>query len=271
MVAMLCAVLSRLPMIYPLPSFRGSRVAQLMLLPLLCTSVSANALAAEAKVAVASSFAAPARIMAREFEQRSGHRLHLSFASTGKLYAQIRHGAPFEVFLAADQHTPASLVEEGLAVAASRFSYAQGRLALWSATPGMVDDKGKVLGSNAFKWLAIANPRFAPYGRAGKEVLIRMGLQQALTQRLVLGENAAQARQFVMSGNAELGLIALSQVMRDGKLGSGSAWLVPQHLHLPILHDAVLLAGGKNNAAAKAWLGWLKGDRARTVMRSFGY
>ena len=233
--------------------------------------VSANADAGEVQVAVAANFTAPMQRIATEFEKDSGHKAALMSGATGKFYAQISHGAPFEVFLSADDETPARLETDGLAVAGSRFTYATGRLVLWSPREGYVDDKGEVLKKGDFRHLAIANPRTAPYGAAALQVLGKLGLQPALTPRFVQGENIAQTHSFVVSGNAELGLVALAQVYKDGRLGAGSAWIVPASLHAPIRQDAVLLMKGASNPAAAALLKYLKSDKARAIIRSFGY
>lgn len=225
----------------------------------------------EVQVAVAANFTAPSKLIAADFEKETGHKAMLSFGATGKFYAQIKNGAPFEVLLAADDTTPAKLEEEGAAVRGSRFTYATGKLVLWSAKPGFVDDQGKVLEKGDFKHLAIANPKTAPYGAAAVETLTALKLLDALQPRFVQGENIAQTHQFVLSGNAELGFVALSQVMDGGKIGAGSAWLVPAGLHEPIHQDAVLLNAGKGKPAAEAWLDYLKGDKARAVIKSFGY
>jgi molybdate transport system substrate-binding protein len=225
----------------------------------------------EVQVAVAANLTAPAKRIAVDFEQETGHKAALSFGATGKFYAQIKNGAPFEVLLAADDSTPARLEEEGAAVRGSRFTYAIGRLVLWSERPGLVDDQGSVLKKGDFRHLAIANPKTAPYGVAAMETLKALGLLDALQPKLVQGENIAQTHQFVASGNAELGFVALSQVMEDGKLISGSAWVVPETLHEPIRQDAVLLNAGAGKPAAETWLDYLKGEKARTVIRAFGY
>jgi molybdate transport system substrate-binding protein len=225
----------------------------------------------EAQVAVAANFTAPAKLIAARFEKETGHTAVLSFGATGKFYAQIRNGAPFEVLLAADDTTPARLEEEGVAVADSRFTYAIGQLVLWSADPDLVDDKGEVLGKGRFRHLAIANPKTAPYGAAAIETLTALKVLDAIRPKLVQGENIAQTHQFVMSGNAELGFVALSQVWRDGTLTSGSGWVVPETLHDPIRQDAVMLNSGAGNAAAVAWLDFLKGEDARAVIHAFGY
>ena len=223
------------------------------------------------QVAVAANFTAPAKRIAAEFERETGHKVQLSFGATGKFYAQIRNGAPFEVLLAADDSTPARLEAEGAAIPGSRFTYAIGRLALWSAQPGFVDAKGEVLRAGRFKHLAIANPRLAPYGAAAVEALAALKLLDSLRPKFVQGENIAQTHQFIATGNAELGFVALSQVFKEGRIGEGSAWIVPAVLHHPIRQDAVLLARGKEKPAAEAWLRYLKGDRARAIIHSFGY
>ena len=230
-----------------------------------------TARAGDVQVAVAANFTAPAKLLAAEFEKDSGHRAQLAFGGTGKFYAQIRNGAPFEVLLAADDETPAKLAQEGIAVAGSRYTYATGRLALWSARPGYVDDKGEVLKKGGFRHLAIANPKLAPYGAAAIEVIRALKLFDAMQPRFVQGENIAQTHQFVASGNAELGFVALSQVMKDGRISEGSAWIVPAGLHAPIRQDAVLLNKGRGRPAAEAWLVFLKSDKAKAIIRSFGY
>ena len=225
----------------------------------------------EVQVAVAANFTAPAKLIAAGFEQETGHKAQLAFGATGKFYAQIRNGAPFEVLLAADEETPARLEQEGAAVAGTRFTYATGRLVLWSAKSGYVDDKGEVLTKDGFKHLSIANPKLAPYGAAALEVLTALKLLDKVRPRFVTAENIAQAYQFVASGNAELGFVALSQVFKDGRIAEGSGWIVPARLHQPIKQDAVILDKGRGKPAAVAWLKYLKGDKAKAVIRSFGY
>jgi molybdate transport system substrate-binding protein len=237
----------------------------------LAATVMCLARAAEVSVAVAANFTAPMNVIAASFEKDTGHKAKLAFGSTGKFYAQIKNGAPFELLLAADDETPARLVQEGAAESASRFTYAIGRLVLWSAKPDVVDASGEVLRRGRYSKLALANPKTAPYGKAALETLTKLGLMHAVQPKLVQGENIAQTLQFVSTGNAELGFVALSQVMRDGKLQQGSAWIVPADMHQPIRQDAVLLSAGRSNAAAQALLDHLKGDKAKQVMRSFGY
>ena len=227
--------------------------------------------AEEVQVAVAANFTAPMQKIAVEFEKDTGHKAQLAFGSTGKFYAQIRNGAPFEILLAADDTTPEKLEKEGAAVAGSRFTYAIGKLALWSSKAGFVDDKGEVLKKGEFKHVSIANPKLAPYGAAAIETLTALKLLDAIRPKFVQGENIAQTHQFVATGNAELGFVALSQVMKDGKIAEGSAWIVPTDLHQPIRQDAVLLGNGKGKPAAEALLKYLGGDKAKAVIQSFGY
>jgi len=245
------------------------RVAIALSVVLACAASVARA--DEVLVAVAANFTAPMKLIAADFEKDSGHKARLAFGATGAFYAQIRNGAPFQVFLAADDETPAKLVQEGLADASSRFTYAIGGLVLWSAKPGFVDGRGEVLKTGQFTRLALANPKTAPYGRAAVETLTKLGLLSALEPRFVQGENIAQTFQFVMTGNAELGFVALSQVIKDGAVAEGSAWLVPAELHQPIRQDAVLLTAARGNAAAPALLQYLKSNQARAVIRAFGY
>ncbi|MDR1996540.1 molybdate ABC transporter substrate-binding protein [Azonexus sp.] len=227
--------------------------------------------AGEVQVAVAANFTAPAQQIATEFERQTGHQAKLSFGATGKFYAQISNGAPFEVFLAADDTTPARLEQENQTVAGSRFTYAIGALALWSARTDVVDAQGEVLKSGSFKHLAIANPKTAPYGAAAFETLTRLKLLDTIRPKFVQGENIAQTFQFVSTGNADLGFVALSQIFKDGKLTRGSAWIVPSKLHEPIRQDAVILAKGKDNPAAAAFMDYLKTPCAHAIITSFGY
>jgi molybdate transport system substrate-binding protein len=232
---------------------------------------SGAAFADEIQVAVAANFTAPIKAIAADFEKDTGHKLVTSFGATGQFYTQIKNGAPFEVFLAADDTTPAKLESENEIVNGSRFTYAVGTLALWSAKDGYVDDKGEVLKSGKFEHLSIANPKAAPYGLAATQTLDKLGLTDATHSKIVEGQSIAQAYQFVQTGNAELGFVALSQVFKDGKLTGGSAWIVPANLHEPIKQDAVILNKGKDNAAAKALMDYLKGPKAAAIIKSFGY
>jgi molybdate transport system substrate-binding protein len=230
-----------------------------------------RAQAGEVSVAVAANFAMPMQKIAAAFEQSTGHHAVLAFGSTGRFYAQVKAGAPFQVLLAADAGTPAKLESEGFAVRGSRFTYATGRLVLWSLTPGLVDGRGDVLRQPGTGKIAIADPRLAPYGAAAMQAIGKLGLTTALQPRLVVADNIAQAYQFANTGNAQLGFLALSQVMLDGRIGTGSAWLVPQSLHAPIRQDAVLLNPGKGNPAAAALLDFLRGDAARAIILAHGY
>lgn len=227
--------------------------------------------AAEVQVAVAANFTAPMQQIAADFEKDTGHVAKLSFGATGKFYAQIVNGAPFELFLAADDTTPAKLEKEGHAVAGSRFTYAVGTLVLWSSKPDFVDGKGEVLKSGKVNKVSIANPKTAPYGAAAVETLKKLNLLAAVQPKFVQGENISQTLHFVSTGNADLGFVAMSQVFKDGKLSSGSAWIIPGEFHEPIYQDAVILAKGKDSAAAAALLAYLKSDKAKAVIKSFGY
>ncbi len=228
-------------------------------------------LADEVQVAVAANFVAPMQKIAAEFAKDTGHKAQLAFGATGKFYAQIRNGAPFEILLAADDTTPEKLEKEGAGVAGSRFTYAIGKLLLWSAKAGYVDDKGEVLGKGDFRFVSIANPKLAPYGQAAVETLTALKLLEAIQPKFVQGENIAQTHQFVATGNAELGFVALSQVMKEGKIAEGSAWIVPSTLYRPIRQDAVLLENGRNKPAAAALLQYLAGDKSKTIIKSYGY
>ena len=228
-------------------------------------------LADEVQVAVAANFVAPMQKIAAEFAKDTGHKAQLAFGATGKFYAQIRNGAPFEILLAADDTTPEKLEKEGAGVAGSRFTYAIGKLLLWSAKAGYVDDKGEVLGKGDFRFVSIANPKLAPYGQAAIETLTALKLLEAIQTKFVQGENIAQTHQFVATGNAELGFVALSQVMKEGKIAEGSAWIVPSTLYRPIRQDAVLLENGRNKPAAAALLQYLAGDKSKTIIKSYGY
>ncbi|MCC2955906.1 molybdate ABC transporter substrate-binding protein [Massilia sp. IC2-477] len=228
-----------------------------------------GAQAGEVQVAVAANFAAPMQKLASMFEAETGHKAVVSVGSTGKFYAQVKHGAPFDVLLAADDETPARLEREGRGT--GRFTYAIGRLVLWSRQAGVVDAQGGVLRTGRFERLAVADPKLAPYGAAAYELLGRLGLLDALRPRLVHGENIAQAYQFAATGNAQLGFVAMSQVYADGKLKEGSAWVVPAAMHAPIRQDAILLDKGRNSAAASALVQYLKGDKARALIRSYAY
>jgi molybdate transport system substrate-binding protein len=242
-------------------------VRPLLLAALTITTANAD----EVKVAVASNFTGPMQVISALFERDIGHKTILAFGSTGKFYAQIVNGAPFEVLLAADDETPARLANEAIGVSGTSFTYAVGKLVLWSADPKLVDGMGEVLKKGGFRHLAIANPKTAPYGSAAVQTMTRLGVFEMLKPTFVQGENIAQTHQFVATGAAELGFIAYSQVIKDGRIASGSGWLVPANLHEPIRQDAILLAKGKGKPAAIALLDYLKGEKAQTVIKSFGY
>ena len=225
----------------------------------------------EVSVAVAANFATPMQKIAQAFAQDTGHKATLSVGATGKFYAQIRQGAPFQVFLSADDETPLRLEKEGHTVAGSRFTYAIGRLVLWSPDAQLIDGRPEVLQKGGFAHLAIANPKLAPYGAAAVQTLDKLGLGTALQPKLVQGENIAQTYQFIATGNAQLGFVALSQVMVDGQMGAGSFWLVPPSMHEAIRQDAALLSPGKDSRAAQALLQYLRGDKARAIIRASGY
>ncbi len=232
---------------------------------------SGAALADNVQAAVAANFAGPMKAIAAVFEKTTGHTVEVTTGATGKFYAQIKNGAPFDVFFAADNETPAKLENEGAAVKGTRFTYATGKLVLWSAKPGLVDDKGEVLKQNQFNKLAIANPKTAPYGAAAVETINKLGLTAAVTPKLVQGENIGQTFSFIDSGNADIGFVALAQVLEGGKLKGGSAWVVPGNLHTPIVQDAVVLTKGKDNKAAAELMALLKSPRIKDLIRSYGY
>ncbi|WDE08874.1 molybdate ABC transporter substrate-binding protein [Thalassomonas viridans] len=239
-----------------------------LLLPAL---VSKPAFSEVIHVAAASNFTAPMKELVSQFEQSTGHKVRLSFGSSGKFFAQIRHGAPFQVFFSADQAKPKALEQAGYTVMHSRFTYAVGALALWSAKPGFIDPNTNPLKQGKFNKLALANPRLAPYGAAAVEVLENLALVAATRGKWVQGENIAQTYQFTGSGNADIGFVSLSQILQNGKVKLGSAWIVPENLYSPIRQDAVLLKKGKNSEAAQALLRFVKSDRAREIIGLYGY
>ena len=239
-----------------------------------CLLLALGSLAAHAEevsVAVAANFATPMQKIAVLFTQDTGHTATLSMGSTGKFYAQIKNGAPFHVLLSGDEETPLRLEQENAAAPHTRFTFAVGKLVLWSKQAGFVDAQGDVLRKGYFSHLAIADPKLAPYGAAAIETLQALGLLTKLQPRLVQGESIGQAYQFVASGNAQLGFVALSQVMSNDRITEGSAWLVPPHLYQALRQDAVILKNGKDNKAATALMAYLKTEKARAVIRSFGY
>jgi len=233
----------------------------------LLTSLAAPANADVTHVAVAANFTEPAREIANLFKQKTGHEAILIFGASGAFFTQITHGAPFEVFLSADQERPQLAVEQGFAVADSRFTYAIGKLALWSRVIDVTDGKA-ALSAGKFSKLAIANPQTAPYGAAAVETMKALGVFEALQNKLVRGNNISQAFQFIDTRNAELGFVAVAQL--HGVSG-GTHWLVPENLHSPIKQDAVLLKSAVNNEPSKAFLAFLKSPEARAIIESFGY
>jgi molybdate transport system substrate-binding protein len=235
---------------------------------LLASSISQ---AATTLVAVASNFTKPMQEIAIAFEKATGHSANLSFGASGKFVAQLENGGPFEVFLSADAKNPQKLVKDGFAVADSQFTYAVGKLVLWSATPNYVDDQGQVLSKGGFKHLALADPKLAPYGAAAVELMQSLGLYEKLQPLFVQGENIAQTQQFITTGNAELGFLALSQVFENGKITSGSAWIVPTDKYKTILQDVILLKTGVENPAAQALLKFLKSPEALKIIQKYGY
>lgn len=240
-------------------------------LALVFVGVPLSSQAGEAQIAVAANFTAPMKAIIALFEDETGHSVRTSYGSTGKFYAQIKNGAPFEALLAADQRRPELLEEEGVAVPGSRFTYAIGTLVLWSADADKVEDGPALLASGDFNKLSIANPKLAPYGEATIETLEALELKAAIEPKLVTGENIAQTYQFVDTGNADIGFVALSQVMNNGKITKGSGWVVPGDLHKPIRQDAVILARGEENPAVTALIEYLKGDDAQAIIHDFGY
>ena len=235
-----------------------------LLLPLIAQS-------AEVKVAVAANFAKPLEDITVQFEKDTGHKVLATPGATGKFYAQIVNGAPFEVLISADDETPRKLAKEAKAIAETQFTYAIGTLALWSPDAHLVDQGGGVLKTDKFKFLAIANAKVAPYGQAAVQTMLKLGVLTKLEPRVVQGENIAQTYQFVTSGNAQLGFVALSQITENGKMKSGSAWIVPQDFHDQIKQDAILLNNGKDSIAAKALLDYLKSEKAKKIMTAYGY
>ncbi len=226
----------------------------------------------EAVVAVAANFTEVVERLDADFERDSRHTVTVVAGSTGKLYAQIANGAPFDAFLAADQQRPERLEKEGLAVAGSRFTYATGRLTLWSRDPGRVGSDGAAtLRQGKFRLLAIANPELAPYGAAAKQALEKLALWDRFKDRIVMGETIGQAHAMVASGNAELGFVALSSVLSPRTETKGSRWEVPPDLYAPIRQDAVLLSRAAGNAAARGFLAFLRSDKAKALIESYGY
>lgn len=226
--------------------------------------------AGEVRVAIAANFTDTARALISAFEQTTHHLVSASYGSTGKLYAQIEHGAPFDVFMAADIRRPQLLEESGRGVAGTRSTYAQGKLVLWSPQTEQFSDPVRWLSSADFRKLAIANPKTAPYGAAAEQVLTNLDLWNPIQPRLVRGDSIAQTFQFVATHNADAGFVALSQVKAWDR-GAGSSWPVPQQYYSPIQQQVVLLTRGEKNDAARAWLQFLSEQEAKTIIQRFGY
>ena len=241
------------------------------LLAMALTAVAGTLHAGEAQIAVAANFAEPIKAIASVLQKTTGHTLRISVGATGGLYAQIKNGAPFDAMLAADTKTPAQLEADGLAQPGRRFTYATGKLVLWSADAARVDAQGAVLKGGAFRKLALANPKTAPYGAAAVQTMDKLGLTAALTPKLVQGESIGQTYNFAFTGNAEIAFVAMSQVLEGGKLKGGSMWVVPQNMYAPIEQGAVLLKRGANNEAAVALMNLLKSPNIKDLIRSYGY
>ena len=248
--------------------FKKFKKIQLLAATLL---LSVNSFAGEVQVAVAANFAEPIKAIAAVLEKTTGHKLQATLGATGKFYAQIQNGAPFDVFLSADRKTPELLEKKGLAQLDSRFTYATGKLVLWSADANLVDAKGDILKRGQFRKIAYATPKLAPYGSAAEQVVDKLGLTSALAPKLVQGESIGQTFNFVQTGNAELGFVAMSQVLEGGKLKNGSMWVIPQTLYAPIQQDAVVLKRAANNDAAQALVKLLKSPNIKDLIRSYGY
>jgi molybdate transport system substrate-binding protein len=235
---------------------------------LLVLALSGQCNAAEIRIATASNFRNAMTALAREYEQASGHQVVPVYGSTGKHFAQIMNGAPFDAFFAADARRPEQLEQDGLTVPGSRFTYARGRLVLWSPRSDYVDAHGRILEQGDFRRLAIANPELAPYGAAARDVLQSLGLWQDLSQRLVQGENIGQAFLFVHSGNAELGFVAWSQLVSGAQEVQGSFWLVPESLYNPVEQQAVALT---DTEATRAFMSYIRSEEAAGIIRDHGY
>lgn len=243
-----------------------------ILIGLLMMATSVIASAENVSVAVAANFKETLQEISANFQRATGHTVSISSEGSGKIVAQIKNGADYDIFLSADQAKPIKLEKEGGIVPGSRFTYAVGKLALWSATPGVVDSKGSILERGGYQHLAIADPKLAPYGLAATQVLQKYGLAEKINPWLVVGKNIGTTFSYVETGNAEIGFVALSQIWKNGRLThGGSYWLVPSRYYKPIRQDAVLLPHGRNNAAAIALMKYLKSPAARKVMKSYGY
>lgn len=248
-----------------------NRSRSAFLLPLLLLSQINSAYAGQLQIAVSANFFKPLKVIITQFEKQTGHNVSVSVGSTGKLYAQIINGAPFDLFLAADQHYPSALAEQGFAIKSSQFTYAKGALILWSSDEHLVDNNGLSLQNRELQHLAITNPKTAPYGAATISILKNLNLYEQLKDKLIEGQNISQTYQQISSGIVKQGFIPLSQVLTDGKIRKGSSWLVPPHLYPEIKQDAILLKQGENNPVAILFLAYLQNDQTLKTLRSFGY
>lgn len=239
-----------------------------LLLAAILASFTTPVRAGQTQVAVAANFSEPAKEIAAAFQKATGHTAVLSFGASGAFYTQLAHGAPFELFLSADAERPQKAEQEGFAVPKTRFTYAIGRIALYSARPGLVDARGAVLKRGGFATIAIADPATAPYGAAAVQAMQRLGVYPALAPKIVKGSSIVQTYQFVATGAADMGFVALSQLVN---VSGGSRWIVPRALHAPIDQQAVLLKTGAGNPAARAFLKFLKSPQALAIIRRYGY
>lgn len=234
---------------------------------LFMTNVNADTL----NIAVASNFSQPAKELADQFQKKTGSSVIISTGATGMLFNQIKNGAPYAILLAADETTVQKLIQEGYGIESSTFTYAIGQLVLWSPQKSLVDSKGHILFTGKFAHLAIANPKLAPYGLAAQAVIARLKLANSLQDKIVIGENINATYQYVISGNADLGFVALSQVYRNGKITSGSAWIIESNLYSPIKQDAVVTKASKDNKLAQQFMLFLKSSEARKIIHEYGY
>ncbi|MBS0151108.1 MAG: molybdate ABC transporter substrate-binding protein [Nitrospira sp.] len=228
------------------------------------------ALAESVLVAVAANFVPPFREIAMDFEKATGHAVQVAAGSSGNFYSQIKNGAPFDVFFSADAERPKLLEDEGLGVKDTRFTYAIGRLVLWSPNADLIKGE-ETLRSKQYKRLAMASPKTAPYGVAAMQALQKLALWDSVQPQIVMGESLGQTMGFIQSGNAQLGFVALSQVLDPKINGKGSRWDVPNNLHEPIKQDVILLTTGKENSGAKALMEFMGGLQAKTIIERYGY
>jgi molybdate transport system substrate-binding protein len=254
---------------------KNSKLSLLVIFSVCCFIISGTvsiAWAGEIQAAVASNFYSPFKKIARQFEKETGHKVQIISGSTGKLYAQIMHGAPFELFLAADQRRPKLLEKNGNAVSGTRFAYALGKITLWSANPNAISEDGEsTLKAKNFTHIAIANPKTAPYGKAALQTMQKLGLWNEVRPLIVQGENIGQTFQFVASQNAQLGFVALSQILDPKNKFEGKRWDVPEKFYDPLKQDIVILKKGKSNPSAKALWKYLQSNAAKLIIKKYGY